>query len=124
DDRDEYPHVTQAHVDRATFRIGHKAAPRKQRVTILLDTGLIEYFKAKAGERGYQTLITPLRKGHSRFCMWLRCSVSQVRKRSCTERGNCKTSWTKRSVSKISKYPPAYTIICVRWVRSCSKASA
>ena len=57
DDRDEYPHVTQADVDRATFRIGLKAAPRKQRVTILLDTGLIEYFKAKAGERGYQTLI-------------------------------------------------------------------
>jgi len=44
-------------MDRATFRIGLKAAPRKQRVTILLDTGLIEYFKAKAGERGYQTLI-------------------------------------------------------------------
>ena len=57
DNRDEYPHVTQADVDRATFRIGLKAAPRKQRVTILLDTGLIEYFKAKAGERGYQTLI-------------------------------------------------------------------
>ena len=26
-------------------------------MTILLDTGLVEYFKAKAGERGYQTLI-------------------------------------------------------------------
>jgi hypothetical protein len=26
-------------------------------VTILLDVGLIEYFKAQAGERGYQTLI-------------------------------------------------------------------
>ena len=49
--------MTQADVDRAMFRIGLKAAPRKQRVTILLDTGLIEYFKAKAGERGFQTLI-------------------------------------------------------------------
>ena len=57
DDRDEYPKVTQADIDRATFRIGRKPAPRKQRVTILLDTGLIEYFKAQAGERGYQTLI-------------------------------------------------------------------
>jgi uncharacterized protein (DUF4415 family) len=57
DDRDEYPKVTQADVDRATFRVGLKPAPRKQRVTILLDTVLIEYFKAKAGERGYQTLI-------------------------------------------------------------------
>ena len=31
--------------------------PATKRVTILLDTGLIEYFKARAGERGYQTLI-------------------------------------------------------------------
>lgn len=57
DDWDEYPKVTQAGLDRATFRVGLKPAPRKQRVTILLDTSLIEYFKAKAGERGYQTLI-------------------------------------------------------------------
>ena len=57
DEHDEYPQVTQADIDRSTFRVGLKPAPRKQRVTILLDTGLIEYFKAKAGERGYQTLI-------------------------------------------------------------------
>jgi uncharacterized protein (DUF4415 family) len=57
DERDEYPKVTQADLDRATFRVGLKSAPRKRRVTILLDTGLVEYFKAKAGERGYQTLI-------------------------------------------------------------------
>lgn len=57
DDDDEYPEVTQADLDRATFRVGMQPAPRKQRVTILLDTALIEYFKAKAGERGYQTLI-------------------------------------------------------------------
>jgi uncharacterized protein (DUF4415 family) len=57
DERDEYPKVTQADINRATFRVGLTPAPRKQRVTILLDTGLVEYFKAKAGERGYQTLI-------------------------------------------------------------------
>jgi len=57
DEHDEYPKVTQTDVDRATFRVGLTPAPRKQRVTILLDTGLIEYFKAKAGDRGYQTLI-------------------------------------------------------------------
>lgn len=57
DDDDEYPEVTQADLDRATFRVGMQPAPRKQRVTILLDTVLIEYFKAKAGDRGYQTLI-------------------------------------------------------------------
>lgn len=57
DDRDEYPNVTQADLDRATFRAGLKPAPRKQRITISLDTNLVEYFKAKAGKRGYQTLI-------------------------------------------------------------------
>jgi len=57
DDRDEFPKVTQADLDRATFRVGLKPAPRKRRITILLDSGLIEYFKAKAGERGYQSLI-------------------------------------------------------------------
>ncbi len=57
DDRDEYPKVTQADLGRATFRVGLKPAPRKQRITISLDTNLIEYFKEKAGERGYQVLI-------------------------------------------------------------------
>jgi uncharacterized protein (DUF4415 family) len=57
DDRDEYPEVSQADLDRATFRVGLKAAPRKQRVTIMLDTALVEYFKARSGARGYQTLI-------------------------------------------------------------------
>lgn len=57
DEQDEYPKITQPDLDRATFRVGLKPAPRKRRVTILLDTGLVEYFKAKAGERGYQTLI-------------------------------------------------------------------
>ena len=30
---------------------------RKQRVNILLDGAVVEHFKAKAGDRGYQTLI-------------------------------------------------------------------
>lgn len=57
DDRDEYPKVTQRDLDRAIYRVGLKPAPRKQRITISLDTSLVEYFKAKAGKRGYQTLI-------------------------------------------------------------------
>lgn len=57
DDPDDYPVVTQSEMDRATFRVGLKPAARKQRVTIMLDTTLVEYFKAQAGERGYQTLI-------------------------------------------------------------------
>jgi uncharacterized protein (DUF4415 family) len=57
DELDDYPKITQADLDRATFRVGLKPAPRKRRVTMLLDTSLVEYFKAQAGERGYQTLI-------------------------------------------------------------------
>jgi uncharacterized protein (DUF4415 family) len=57
DERDDYPQITQADLDRAKFRVGLKPALRKQRVTILLDAGLVAYFKTQAGERGYQTLI-------------------------------------------------------------------
>lgn len=56
-DRDEYPKVTQADLDRGRFRVGLTPAPRKRRITISLDSNVIDYFKAKAGERGYQTLI-------------------------------------------------------------------
>jgi len=54
---DEYPEITQADIDRARFRVNLQDAPRKQRVNIMLDTGIIAFFKSKAGERGYQTLI-------------------------------------------------------------------
>ena len=66
---DDAPTLTQAHFDRAKFRVGSKAATRtewqdavrarisKQRISIMLDTPIIEHFKATAGERGYQTLI-------------------------------------------------------------------
>ena len=36
---------------------GGQVLPRKQRVNIFLDGSVIEHFKAKAGDRGYQTLI-------------------------------------------------------------------
>ena len=57
DDHDEYPGVTQADMDRAAFRVGLGPLPRRQRITISLDTNVVEYFKAKAGKRGYRTLI-------------------------------------------------------------------
>ncbi len=53
----EYPEITRADMDRARFRVNLRDVPRKQRVNIMLDTGIIAFFKAKAGERGYQTLI-------------------------------------------------------------------
>jgi uncharacterized protein (DUF4415 family) len=53
----KYPEITQAELDQARFRVNLKDVPRKQRVNIMLDTGVIAFFKAKAGSRGYQTLI-------------------------------------------------------------------
>jgi uncharacterized protein (DUF4415 family) len=54
---DDAPKVTQVMLDAARFRVGLKDVPRKQRVNIMLDTGVVAAFKAKAGDRGYQTLI-------------------------------------------------------------------
>ena len=36
---------------------GGKVLPAKRRVNIYLDSAIVEHFKEKAGERGYQTLI-------------------------------------------------------------------
>lgn len=60
---DDYPKVTQKDIDRSIFRIGLKPAPKKRRVSIMLDSGVIEWFKRKAGIRGYQTLINNALKG-------------------------------------------------------------
>jgi len=54
---DEYPAITQADFDRAALRQGLAPLEKKRRITIMLDAGVIGYFKAKAGKRGYQTLI-------------------------------------------------------------------
>jgi uncharacterized protein (DUF4415 family) len=56
---DEYPEVTQDDLNRAVFRVGLKpASSDKQQVSLLLDTVLIDYFKAKAGERDWQEMIS------------------------------------------------------------------
>ena len=54
---DDYPELTQKDFDKAVFRIGLKPAERKQRVSIMLGSSIIEWFKQKAGIKGYQTLI-------------------------------------------------------------------
>ncbi len=59
DKYDEYPEVTQEDLNRAVFRVGLKpASSHKQQITILLDTVLLDYFKAKAGESGLQKMIS------------------------------------------------------------------
>jgi len=44
-------------VDKATFSAALRKKVGKQRVSIMLDASIIDFFKTKAGERGYQTLI-------------------------------------------------------------------
>jgi len=56
-DRDEVPPITQAQLDRAVVRVNLKPMPRKQKISIALDPEVVAWFKAQAGERGYQTLI-------------------------------------------------------------------
>jgi len=73
DIEDEYTEVTQADLDRAVFRVDLKSPVRKQSITIDLDENLIEYFKLKAGESGYQFLINEV----------LRQAISQEELQSC-----------------------------------------
>lgn len=66
---DEAPLLTQADFDRATFRVDGKDVSRedwqaavcgktdKRRVSIMLDAAVIDFFKAQAAGKGYQTLI-------------------------------------------------------------------
>lgn len=57
-DTSESPEITKAMSDDGILRVGGRVVPRgKKRLTMYLDASLIEYFKTKAGGRGYQTLI-------------------------------------------------------------------
>jgi len=55
DEHDEYPQVTREDMERAVFRIGLKPTPKRQ--SVLIDTGVGEYFKAKSGRQDYEELI-------------------------------------------------------------------
>ena len=64
---DEYPEISSADMSRARYRVGMKDVAReewhaavnskKQRINIMLDASIVAWFKAQAGDRGYQTLI-------------------------------------------------------------------
>lgn len=57
-DLSDAPEVTAAAVARGVTRVAGKVVPRgKTRLTMYLDAAIVEYFKNRAGERGYQTLI-------------------------------------------------------------------
>jgi uncharacterized protein (DUF4415 family) len=56
-DLTDIPEITEEQAARATLRVGGKPVSRKVRINMYLDTEVVEYFKARAGKRGYQTLI-------------------------------------------------------------------
>lgn len=54
--------ITQADIDTGKLKLVKRNASGalvkpKQRINIFLDSDTVQYFKSKAGERGYQTLI-------------------------------------------------------------------
>jgi uncharacterized protein (DUF4415 family) len=57
-DLSDIPEITAEMAAHGVMRVAGKAVPRgKQRLTMYLDTAIVEYFKTRAGARGYQTLI-------------------------------------------------------------------
>jgi uncharacterized protein (DUF4415 family) len=57
-DLSEIPEATAEQVARATFRIGRVPMERKQEsVQLMIDGFVLDYFKAKAGDRDYRSLV-------------------------------------------------------------------
>jgi len=77
-DLSEIPEVTAEQIAQATLRVGGKPVSRgKVRVNIYLDAEVVEYFKAEAGGRGYQTLINETLKESMR-AKGLECSTTTI----------------------------------------------
>lgn len=54
----DLPEITAEMAAHGVVRVAGKVVPRgKRRLTMYLDAAVVEFFKARAGERGYQTLI-------------------------------------------------------------------
>jgi uncharacterized protein (DUF4415 family) len=57
-DLSDLPEVTADKAAHGVVRVGGRVVPRgKTRLTMYLDSSIVEFFKARAGARGYQTLI-------------------------------------------------------------------
>ena len=57
-DLSDIPEIGADAAGRGVVRVGGKVVPRgKTRLTMYLDAAVVEFFKARAGARGYQTLI-------------------------------------------------------------------
>jgi len=57
DDLDEVPPLTAEFFAHAVHRVGLKPVGKKMKINITLDPDIVAWYKAKAGGRGYQTLM-------------------------------------------------------------------
>ena len=57
-DLSDLPEVTAERAAHGVVRVAGRVVPRgKTRLTMYLDSAIVEFFRARAGSRGYQTLI-------------------------------------------------------------------
>lgn len=57
-DLSDIPEITEEQIARSVMRVGGEPVSKeKVRVSMYLDADIVAFFKAKAGGRGYQTLI-------------------------------------------------------------------
>ena len=57
-DLSDIPEASTEAMSHGVTRVGGKIVPRgKRRLTMYLDAAIVEFFKTRAGARGYQTLI-------------------------------------------------------------------
>jgi uncharacterized protein (DUF4415 family) len=57
DDFDEYPEISQTDLDISIRRRNFVEVPKKQHVSLELDSDIVAWFKKKSGEEGFQSLI-------------------------------------------------------------------
>ena len=66
-DLSDIPEVTEAQMARAVLRIDGQPVPKgKVCVPMFLDEALVDYFKTRAGERGYERLIIEVLEAYIR----------------------------------------------------------
>ena len=66
-DLSDIPEVTEEQRARAVLRVGGQPVPEgKVCVPVLLDEGVLEYFKTRADERGYERLIIEVLEAYIR----------------------------------------------------------
>ncbi len=57
-DLSDIPETTAEQMTRSTFRIGRIPVERKQEsVQLMIDSFILDYFRAKAGDRDYRSLV-------------------------------------------------------------------